>query len=140
MATQTATRSTPRSGVKESVYEWEGKDRNGKVVRGETRAGGENQVHATLRRQGVIDAFQGMRLYADGHFADEELLMQERGYPELEAHKRLHATFLAMAADLEARLGEGAGLLSVETLEFLGSWFIGHIRNEDQRFAAFARS
>ena len=54
MATQTATRSTPRSGVKESVYEWEGKDRNGKVVRGETRAGGENQVHATLRRQGVI--------------------------------------------------------------------------------------
>ena len=98
------------------------------------------QIEAGHHRQGVIDAFQGMRLYADGHFADEEILMQERGYPELEAHKRLHATFQTMAADLEARLGEGAGLLSVETLEFLGSWFIGHIRNEDQRFAAFARS
>ncbi len=35
-------------------YEWEGKDRNGKVVRGEIRAGGENQVQATLRRQGVF--------------------------------------------------------------------------------------
>ena len=97
------------------------------------------QIEAGHHRQGVIDAFQGMRLYADGHFAEEEILMQQRGYPELEAHKRLHATFLAMAADLEARLGQGAGLLSVETLEFLGSWFIGHIRNEDQRFAAFAR-
>ncbi|MYL83634.1 bacteriohemerythrin [Desulfovibrio aerotolerans] len=96
-------------------------------------------IEAGHHRQGVIDAFQGMRLYADGHFADEEVLMQQRGYPELEAHKGLHATFMAMAADLEARLGEGAGLLSVETLEFLGSWFIGHIRNEDQRFAAFAR-
>ena len=37
----------------ESVYEWEGKDRNGKQVRGETRASGENQVLASLRRQGV---------------------------------------------------------------------------------------
>ena len=41
-------------GTKESVFEWEGKDRNGKQVRGETRAGGENQVQAALRRQGVM--------------------------------------------------------------------------------------
>ena len=40
--------------VKEFIFEWEGKDRNGKVVRGELRAGGENQVQATLRRQGVF--------------------------------------------------------------------------------------
>ncbi len=38
---------------KEVVYEWEGKDRNSKQVRGEIRAGGENQVKAALRRQGV---------------------------------------------------------------------------------------
>jgi type IV pilus assembly protein PilC len=40
--------------VKEIVFEWEGKDRNGKQVRGETRAVGENQVKASLRRQGVF--------------------------------------------------------------------------------------
>ena len=40
-------------GTKETVFEWEGKDRNGKQVRGETRAAGINQVQATLRRQGV---------------------------------------------------------------------------------------
>ncbi len=38
----------------EQVYEWEGKDRNGKVVRGETRAAGEAVVSAQLRRQGVM--------------------------------------------------------------------------------------
>ena len=37
----------------DAVYEWEGKDRNGKQVRGEIRAAGENQVKASLRRQGV---------------------------------------------------------------------------------------
>lgn len=41
-------------GAKEFVFEWDGKDRNGKQVRGETRAAGENQVLAALRRQGVI--------------------------------------------------------------------------------------
>ena len=40
-------------GIKDFLFEWEGKDRNGKIVRGETRAGGENQIQAMLRRQGV---------------------------------------------------------------------------------------
>jgi type IV pilus assembly protein PilC len=39
--------------TKEFVFEWEGKDRNGKQVRGEIRASGENQVQSALRRQGV---------------------------------------------------------------------------------------
>ena len=42
------------AGIQDFVFEWEGKDRHGKIVRGETRAGGENQVQATLRRQGIF--------------------------------------------------------------------------------------
>ncbi len=49
MATAAAVRD-----VKDFVFEWEGKDKNGKVVRGEVRSGGEAQVSATLRRQGVL--------------------------------------------------------------------------------------
>ncbi|MDO8248764.1 MAG: type II secretion system F family protein [Rhodoferax sp.] len=41
-------------GIKEFVFEWEGKDRAGKQVRGEIRAAGESQVKASLRRQGVL--------------------------------------------------------------------------------------
>ncbi|MEO5606380.1 MAG: type II secretion system F family protein [Polaromonas sp.] len=41
-------------GIKEFVFEWEGKDRGGKQVRGEIRASGENQVKVSLRRQGVL--------------------------------------------------------------------------------------
>ena len=41
-------------GIQEFVFEWEGKDRGGKQVRGEIRAAGENQVKASLRRQGVL--------------------------------------------------------------------------------------
>ncbi len=38
----------------EFVYEWEGKDRSGKIVKGEMRAGGEAMVGASLRRQGIM--------------------------------------------------------------------------------------
>lgn len=49
-----ATATAAAKGVKEFVFEWEGKDRNGKVVKGELRAGGEAMVSATLRRQGIL--------------------------------------------------------------------------------------
>ena len=49
-----ATSASTTKGVNEQVFEWEGKDRNGKVVRGEMRAGGEAMVSASLRRQGIL--------------------------------------------------------------------------------------
>ena len=49
MATAVAAKSP-----KDFVFEWEGKDRSGKVVRGELRAGGEVAVSASLRRQGIM--------------------------------------------------------------------------------------
>ena len=48
--------ATKAGNSNDAVFEWEGKDRNGKQVRGELRAAGVNQVQATLRRQGVTPA------------------------------------------------------------------------------------
>ena len=49
-----ATALAAKQRIKDSVFEWEGKDKNGKSVRGEMRAGGEAMVSASLRRQGVM--------------------------------------------------------------------------------------
>ena len=49
----TASAAAARS-IKEFIFEWEGKDRNGKVLRGELRSGGEAAVSASLRRQGIL--------------------------------------------------------------------------------------
>ncbi len=51
MATATA---AARNAPKDFLFEWEGKDRNGKSVRGEMRAGGQAMVQASLRRQGIL--------------------------------------------------------------------------------------
>ena len=40
--------------IKEFSYAWTGKNKAGKIVRGEMRASGEAVVNATLRRQGIL--------------------------------------------------------------------------------------
>src|SRR5262245_12997666 len=49
----TAATASPRDKIKEYTFLWEGKDKAGKLVKGETRAGGEHVVMSQLRRQGI---------------------------------------------------------------------------------------
>src|SRR5437868_8143768 len=53
MATAAAA-SAAAKGPKEFMFAWEGKDKAGKVVRGEIKAVSETAVNATLRRQGIM--------------------------------------------------------------------------------------
>ncbi|MEJ5029691.1 MULTISPECIES: type II secretion system F family protein [unclassified Comamonas] len=78
----------------EAVYEWEGKDRNGKIVRGESRAGGENQVIASLRRQGILPSKIKKRRMRSGKrikpkdialFTRQLATMMKAGVPLLQA-------------------------------------------------------
>ena len=89
-----ATRSSTSRDIKEYVFEWEGKDRNGKQVRGETRAAGENQVQASLRRQGIFPTKIKKRRMSSGKkikpkdlaiFTRQLATMMKAGVPLLQA-------------------------------------------------------
>jgi type IV pilus assembly protein PilC len=49
-----ARKVTNANQAKETIFAWEGKDKSGKTIKGEMRAGGEALVSATLRRQGIL--------------------------------------------------------------------------------------
>ena len=51
-AAKTTRRAAPE--VKEFTFLWEGKNKAGKIVRGEQRANSDTVVRATLRRQGIV--------------------------------------------------------------------------------------
>ncbi|MBL8437691.1 MAG: type II secretion system F family protein [Zoogloeaceae bacterium] len=53
MATAATALRKPR-GQTEVLFTWEGKDKTGKIMRGEMRASGETVVQASLRRQGIM--------------------------------------------------------------------------------------
>jgi type IV pilus assembly protein PilC len=54
MATAAASRSSAAKRSPEFYFEWEGKDKSGKLTRGEMRAAGAAVVTTTLRRQGIL--------------------------------------------------------------------------------------
>jgi type IV pilus assembly protein PilC len=79
MATSPQPKSSRGAQVKESVYAWEGKDKNGRTIRGEVRAGGQAIVNVTLRRQGIMVTKVKKKVYRSGKkITDKDLTMFTR--------------------------------------------------------------
>jgi type IV pilus assembly protein PilC len=82
------------SGVKESTFLWEGKDKKGKLVRGEMRAASETAVIVILRRQGVLPVkVKKQKLRGGGRVKEKDIAlftrqmatMMKSGVPLLQA-------------------------------------------------------
>ncbi len=74
-----ATKALSRTPVKEHTFIWEGRDKAGKVIRGETRAGGESVVNSSLRRQGITLTKIKKRSYKKGgKIADKDITLFTR--------------------------------------------------------------
>ena len=64
---------------KETTFLWEGKNRDGKTMRGEMRAASEAVVQASLRRQGVINArVKKQRFKIGGKVTEKDLALFTR--------------------------------------------------------------
>lgn len=89
-------------------------------------------------KQGVLDAIQGMKAYAEYHFEEEERLMVRSGYAGLAEHRREHRLF----ADRVAAFNPGSLTHeredAEETLRFLHEWFVDHTQDSDRRFVEAA--
>lgn len=74
----TAARSRA-SAVKESTFLWEGRNKDGKTVRGEMRAASESVVQTTLRRQGVSNAkVKKVRFKTGGKITEKDISLFTR--------------------------------------------------------------
>ncbi len=64
---------------KEAVFLWEGKDKGGRVLRGEMRAGGQAVVQATLRRQGIlVTKIKKQSLRGGGKITEQDITLFTR--------------------------------------------------------------
>jgi len=88
MATRTIKAST------DSIFVWEGKDKMGRIVKGEMRAGGEAVVMASLRRQGILATKVKKQTFRSGKkisekdiaiFTRQLATMMKAGVPLLQA-------------------------------------------------------
>ncbi len=67
------------SPSKEASFLWEGKNKSGKVVRGEMRAAGVAVVRATLRRQGIlVTKLKKKKVGSGGNVTDKDITLFTR--------------------------------------------------------------
>ena len=78
-ATNTARNHTKRT---ETLFTWEGKDKNGKVVQGELRALSPSSIAATLRRQGISAVQIKKKKFTRGKkISDKDIFFLHVSYP-----------------------------------------------------------
>ncbi len=110
--------------VKEYSFLWEGKNRDGKVIRGEMRAASQAVVQSSLRRQGIINArVKKVRLKRGGKVGEKDIslftrqlaTMMKSGVPLLQAFDivgRGHANpaVAKLLLDIKADVETGSSL------------------------------
>ena len=75
--------------------------------------------------------------YTASHFSYEEMLFDEHGYEDGEAHKQQHMDLLDQVLDYQMRVEHGGMDVGPELLEFLQNWLRHHILGSDRDYAEF---
>ncbi len=100
-----------------------------------------NRLHVTNRtmeRIAVAEVIDELVDYTLSHFAFEEELMEEAGYPFCAAHKRVHEVFTKRVAEYRMRFQAGEDIVD-ELRSLLSRWLFNHIRSDDKAYAESVR-
>lgn len=100
-----------------------------------------NDLHDALvaerGQQALSQIVDRMADYTVYHFATEESLLKDHGYPQYGAHKHEHEAFTAKTRDLKNRLAGKRFVLTLEVIHFLRDWLSDHILVNDKKYALF---
>lgn len=88
----------------------------------------------------AINTLDYLSDYTNTHFADEEQLQKDIGYPDYDKHKAQHETFKKTIAELHEMLQEEEGPTAVfveKVEENVIKWFYTHIQGFDRSVAEY---
>lgn len=100
-----------------------------------------NQFLASSRsrasKEAVGDLMRGLIDYTQFHFATEERLMQAHHYPRAAEHGGKHREFAKKVVQLYEQHTRGNPEVADEVVQFLKSWLVGHVLQEDKWLGSF---
>ena len=73
------------------------------------------------------------------HFDDEERLMLDYHYPDIESHIGRHMTFNEALANVVVHYHQGDISVSLDNLKFLSHWYIEHISTADHHYCDYIK-
>ena len=100
-----------------------------------------NQALASGEGKAVTEpVLQKLVDYAMSHFAAEEALLAEHGYPATASHRAEHDKFTASVAKFQADHRAGKPGVPVSLILFLQTWLKEHILVTDKAYTNFLNS
>ena len=101
-----------------------------------------NELHEGIvnnrDKQELDNVFESLVSFTRVHFAHEEQLLFETGYPAATAHKQEHESMIEKILDLQARFRSGAPkAMHMDGVELLKSWLFSHMYGADQEYAPY---
>ena len=87
----------------------------------------------------VKDSMDFLVQYTVEHFATEEKIMKDMGYPKVTSHIAEHLQLVQKAQALQAKLAEGKPV-TMEVTIFLADWLKHHINEVDMGYVEFKRA
>jgi hemerythrin len=97
-----------------------------------------NQLYEAMRLSkgdAVIGSIlPSLVLYTKSHFAAEEKVMKESGFPGLAAHQALHQQLTKQATELLEKIKAGKMVATVSLATFLKDWLVNHIQGQDKQY------
>jgi len=88
-------------------------------------------------REMVSSVLNKLINYTASHFALEEKLMSEHGYPEYDEHKAKHDKMVGKVLDLQKEVTANRLTVSAEVMKFLQDWLNKHIKGTDKKYSSF---
>jgi len=88
----------------------------------------------------LLQIFDQVFAYTQFHFDDEEALMARCNYPDLERHKKLHATLVETVVDLQQALRLEEPGSEQRAMGFLKNWLQAHVLGVDSKYASYLHS
>lgn len=88
-------------------------------------------------RKDVARVLNQLIQYGELHFQDEERIMAQEGYPELESHRAIHEKLIDEIFKLNEELADQSRLLERDITKFLKQWLVDHIVHNDYEFRNF---
>ncbi len=98
--------------------------------------GPDGDEHDPVQKEVLVQLMENLSERTRRHFAVEEEMMQDAGYPGYASHQREHVMLLAeLKSTFAARVRDGRCSMDPELLKALKSWFIVHVVSSDREFA-----
>ncbi|MDR3572457.1 MAG: bacteriohemerythrin [Anaerolineaceae bacterium] len=78
--------------------------------------------------------------YTVFHFASEEKLLLQHGYPDYQKHFSQHSALKSKVIDYRSKVEKGQVGTSVQVANFLKEWLVNHIQVEDKKYRSFLQA